>query len=505
MSDTRIRSIVILGGGTAGWMTAAALAKINTPRQFDLTLVESDEIGTVGVGEATIPTIHWFNQLVGFDEAALLRETGATFKLGIEFPGWNGEGRSYFHPFGRYGGPRDGSMFYHRWIRQRLEGRLDDQESFSLAAGLARAGRFMRPVADPNALASTLGYAYHFDASLYARFLRRQAEARGVRRVEGKVLEVLRDSDTGFVSALRTDRGECLQGDFFIDCSGFRGLLIEGALEAGFEDWSGWLPCDRAMAVPTANVEPPAPFTRATARSAGWQWRIPLQHRTGNGLVYSSAHLDDEAARALLVSNLESEALAEPRPLRFRAGLRKAPWSKNVLAIGLSSGFLEPLESTSIHFIQSAIAKFLSLFPSRSCPPVTAEQFNRTFRADMESARDILILHYRATEGREEPFWQEVRAQTPPDSLRFRIESFVRTGRIVLGPEELFKEASWFSVLIGQGITPNDYNPLVEVFDGAQELRTLHATRKAIAAQVARAESLATVLDRTMGHGAMPA
>ena len=496
MTDRRIRKIVILGGGTAGWMTAAALTKVNTPPLFELVLVESDEIGIVGVGESTIPTIHWFNQLVGMDEAAFVRATNASFKLGIEFPNWTGDGKTYLHPFGRYGGPRDQSMFYHRWIRAQLHGRLDAFEPFSLAAELARSGKFARPSNDPNSLASTLGYAYHFDASLYGRFLRQQSEARGVKRIEGKVVKVEQDPLNGFVRSLTTDHGDEIAGDLFIDCSGFRGLLIEQTLKTGYEDWSHWLPCDRALAVPSANVGPPPPFTRATAKSAGWQWRIPLQHRTGNGLVYCSQYLDDAAAADMLLSGLEGEALADPRPVRFKTGIRSKVWNKNVVAIGLASGFLEPLESTSIHFIQSAIAKLLSLFPTKDCPEVTAEQFNRVFRSDMESARDFLVLHYQATEGRDEPFWRACRDATTPDSLQFKLDSFTQTGRIVLSSDELFREASWFSVLMGQGVRPTDYNPLVESWEEAADFEALSATRRAIAAFSAKAETHQAVLAR---------
>lgn len=480
MIDERISKVVILGGGTAGWMTAAALAKANTPHLFDITLIESDAIGIVGVGEATIPTIHWFNQLIGLDEADLLRETKATFKLGIEFPGWREDGHVYLHPFGRYGGPHDQAMFTHRWIRQWLQGRLAEHEAFSLTATLARAGRFARPSGNPNTLAATLGYAYHFDAGLYARLLRRMAEAAGVERMEGKVVQVERDTESGFIAALKTERGERLAGDFFIDASGFHGALIGETLGVGYDDWSNWLPCDCALAVPSANVGDPVPYTRAAARPAGWQWRIPLQHRTGNGMVYCSAHMGQDEAARLLLATIEGQPLAEPRPLRFRAGVRQQVWSKNVLSVGLASGFLEPLESTSIHFIQSAIAKFLSLFPTKACHPATAAQFNRVFRADMEAARDFLILHYQATAGRREDFWREVRAVKPPDSLTFKIDNFVQTGRIVLETDELFKEASWFSVLMGQGVHPIDYNPLIDSIDEAADLKALTATRTAI-------------------------
>jgi tryptophan halogenase len=486
MTDNRIRRVVILGGGTAGWMAAAALAKVNEAKLFQVDLLESDEIGTIGVGEATIPTIHWFNQTVGLDETEFLRETRATFKLGIEFDGWTRPGHRYFHPFGRYGAPADGGMFYHRWIKARLGGLDDSFEAYSLATALARAGRFSPPSNDARSLLATLGYAYHFDAGLYAQYLRRRAEAAGVRRVEGKVAQIDQDPETGFITSLTTHRGETLPGDLFIDCSGLRALLIEETLKAGFEDWSHWLPCDRALAVPTETVGPPTPYTRSSARPAGWQWRIPLQHRTGNGYVYSSAFVDDDAALATLMANLEGRPLTDPRPIRFRTGRRRKAWVKNVVAIGLSSGFLEPLESTSIHLIQSGIAKLLSLFPTRACDPFTIEQFNRVFAADVESVRDFLILHYHATEDKPEPLWAHCRAMALPDSLVYKEEQFRRSGRIVLGTDELFREASWFAVLIGQGARPMDYNPLADSYGATENLTHLARVKQAIAGAVER-------------------
>jgi len=462
MPDRRIRKIVIVGGGTAGWMTAAALAKANSPPQFSITLVESDDIGIIGVGEATIPTIHWFNRLVDLQESELIRETRATYKLGIEFVKWNGDGSRYFHPFGRYGAPLDGALFYHRWIRAKLAGEVPDHQNFSLSTRAARAGRFAPPGNDPNSIFATLGHAYQFDAGLYAAFLRRRCESKGVRRVEGKVTRVSQNPESGFITSLTTHRDEVIEGELFIDCSGLRALLIEGTLHTGFDDWSHWLPCDRAQAIPTERVQDPIPYTRATAHPNGWQWRIPLQHRTGNGIVYSSQFCSDDQAAETLRANLDSAALAEPRLIRFQTGRRRKAWNKNVVAIGLSSGFLEPLESTSIHLIQSGIAKLLSLFPSRECYPEVAAQFNRVFDADVETVRDFLILHYHRTAGRSEPLWQHCQHMSIPDSLAYKLMHFTHTGRIVLATDELFKEASWFAVMIGQGLQPADYNPLLD-------------------------------------------
>ena len=506
MPDRRIRSIVILGGGTAGWMTAAALAKVNSPPQFTITLIESDQIGTIGVGEATIPTIHWFNRLIDLDERDLIRETQATYKLGIEFVGWNGDGSCYFHPFGRYGGPHDAAMFYHRWIRAKLAGTAQHHTEYSLTTRTARAGKFTPPAHDPNSILATLGYAYHFDASLYAALLRRRCEPKGVRRVEGRVTQINQDPESGFITSLQTHRDELIEGDLFIDASGLRALLIEGTLHSGFEDWSHWLPCDRALAVPSERVQDPIPHTRSTAHAAGWQWRIPLQHRTGNGMVYSSSFWSDDQAAEVLHAHLDGKPLAQARPapagdsdraasegipsgdlpnrsvtgptgqpIRFLAGRRRQAWSKNVVAIGLSSGFLEPLESTSIHLIQSAIAKLLALFPTRDCYPETAAQFNRVFDADVESVRDFLVLHYHRSVGRSEPLWQHCQHMALPDAVVERMAHFTHTGRIVLRTDELFKEASWFAVMMGQGLEPTDYNPLVDSIS-AEENR-LHLAR----------------------------
>ena len=486
MTDRRIRRVVILGGGTAGWMTAAALSKAGQERLFEITLIESEEIGTIGVGESTIPTIHWFNQLVGLDETRFMRETQATYKLGIEFVDWSRPGHRYFHPFGRYGAPPDGPMFLHHFIRARLEGLGDRFEHYSLGTRAALAGKFAMPVDDQRNWLSTLGTAFQFDASLYARHLRVLSEARGVTRIEGKVASVERDPETGFVTALVSERGDRLEGDLFIDCSGMRALLIGQTLESPFEDWSHWLPCDRAMAVPSENIAPPTPFTRVTAEDAGWRWRIPLQHRTGNGYVYSSACLSDDEAAETLLARLEGRSLADPRPIRFRTGRRRAAFVKNVVAIGLSAGFLEPLESTSIHLIQSAIAKLLSLFPTRDCEPLVAEQFNRVLEQDYDCVRDFLVLHYHATRDRPQRLWEQCRHMELPQSLVYKEEQFRRTGRIVLNTDELFKEASWFAVMMGQGIKPLDYNPLVEVISSADTRAHLAQVKAAITAATER-------------------
>ena len=485
MADNRIRRIVIVGGGTAGWMSAAALVQAVDSKQCSIHLVESDDIGIIGVGEATIPTIHWFNQIVGLDEREFMRETKATFKLGIEFGGWSAARKSYLHPFGRYGLPTDGISFQHRWLRARIEGLDDDFEDYSLNTAAARAGKFQFPSKDARSLLATLGYAYHFDASLYARYLRARCEAKGVERHEGIIDQVVQHPDTGFVTAVHTDRGDTITGDLFIDCSGMRGLLIEGALHAGFEDWSHWLPCDRAVAIPCERVSAPLPYTRATAREAGWQWRIPLQHRTGNGYVYASRFQGDDQAAATLLANLDGRPLADARLIKFRTGRRRQAWSKNVVAIGLSSGFLEPLESTSIHLIQSGIAKLLSLFPTRECDSLTVEQYNRVVRTEMEGIRDFMVLHYHSTT-RPEPLWSYCRDMTLPEELRDKERHFAQTGRIVLSAEELFRDASWFAVLVGQGHVAADYNPLIDSIDSATNLAYLQRIKAEIKSVAAK-------------------
>jgi tryptophan halogenase len=450
-------------------MTAAAMAR-TLSRDVSITLLESDDIGIVGVGEATIPTIHWFNDLIGLDEAEFVTATKASFKLGIEFVDWTRPRHRYFHPFGVYGVPAEGVPFHQRWLKASVEGGLDRPlADFSLATQLAEQNRFAKPASDPRSILSTLGYAWHFDASLYAVYLRSLCSPSRVTRIEGRLAEVERDPHTGRLTALTTQRGERLEGDLFIDCSGFRALLIEGEMKAGFDDWSHWLPCDRAAAVPCERVTETTPYTRSTARLAGWQWRIPLQHRTGNGYVYSSAHISDDEAVASLMDNLDGAALAEPRLLRFKAGRRKTLWSGNVVAIGLSSGFLEPLESTSIHLIQSGIAKLLSLFPDRDLDPGLARRFNALFEADMDNIKDFLILHYHANQRMGQPLWDHCRTMAIPETLQARMDDYRRSGRLMLGSDDLFREASWLAVLNGQDVRAEGFSPLADRLDTAKD------------------------------------
>ncbi|MGM9482569.1 tryptophan halogenase family protein [Roseateles sp. NT4] len=454
---TALRRIVIVGGGSAGWMCAAALAaRLGPQGPWQITLVESDDIGIVGVGEATIPPIRGFNARIGLDEDEFLRETGGTFKLGIEFVSWGAVGERYMHAFGDVGRSLDELPFHQHWLR--LGAKLPLAE-FSINNQAALAGRFMRPRADmAGSPLAEIAYAFHFDASRYAALLRRHAEKQGVRRIEGRIDHVERN-DAG-IRRLYLHDGSELEGDFFLDCSGLHALLIGKTLGVPFEDWSNWLPCDRAWAVPTANHGPLLPYTRATAHEAGWQWRIPLQHRTGNGHVFASAFTDEAAARDTLMRNLDSEPVAEPRLIKFRTGRRQQAWVGNCVAIGLSSGFLEPLESTSIHLIQSAVLRLIDLFPSEGLEAADIAEYNRQTAAEMAAVRDFIILHYKLTRRDDSPFWRHCRAMAVPESLQARMDLFASHGRLFRHGQELFSEPSWLHVLIGQGLMPRSHHPL---------------------------------------------
>ena len=465
----RLRRIVIAGGGTAGWMAAAALSQVT---ETPIVLIESEDIGTVGVGEATIPQIRTFNRALGIDEREFLCATKGTFKLGIRFVGWNGEGSDYLHAFGAVGRHSGILPFHHYWLRSQALGMANAFGSFSLNDGAARAGKMAMPGSGLPARGVNMPWAYHFDASLYAAYLRGLAEKRGVRRIEGKISKVAIGPDRRSIDSLTLEDGQTIEGDFFLDCSGFRGLLISQLDGADMRDWSHWLPCNSAQAIPSQSVHPPTPFTTATAHRAGWQWRIPLQHRVGNGVVYCSDFMSDEDARDQLVANLDGEAEAEPRQIRFTTGTRRKHWIGNCLAIGLSAGFLEPLESTSIHLIQYSVARLMAMLPRRGASSAISDAFNREVAQQWSRIRDFLILHYWANGRKNEAFWDACRTMELPDSLTAKIEQFRAAGHFIREEEELFTEVGWSQVFLGQGVEPESWHPIADEMP-ENELRDL--------------------------------
>lgn len=490
-----LSKIVIVGGGTAGWMTAAGLSHFLRGKGPRITLVESDDIGTIGVGEASIPTLTGFNQLLGIDEREFVARTQGTFKLGIEFVDWTRAGHRYFHPFGSFGQPLDICDFHHHWLRAHRNGSGHDLDDYCLNTVLMRGNRFAAPTREPGSPLSTVGHAYHFDAGLYARYLRAYAEQRGVVRVEGRIVGVDQAAETGFVTGVRLESGMVIEGDLFVDCSGFRGLLIEETLKAGYIDWTGLLPCNRAVAVASARTEPVLPYTRSTARDAGWQWRIPLRHRTGNGYVYSAEHIGDDEAAAVLLASLDGEALGEPRFLRFTTGRRAKAWVKNVVAIGLSAGFLEPLESTSIHLIQKGVLKLAKCLPDMDFAPDLIDEYNRQTAFEYDDVRDFLCLHYKATERDDTSFWAYNRHNAVSDSLRHRMALFEQSGRIFVTEQELFKLPSWLSVMWHQGVRPRAYDPIADALPATDLARSLAFLRDTFAGAAAQQPGHSAFLD----------
>ena len=483
-----VRKVVIAGGGTAGWTVAAALAK-NLGPLIELVLVESDAIGTVGVGESTIPTARRFHELLGLDEVQFLRATGASFKLGISFENWTREGERYFHSFGVTGRSTWMADFQHMWLEARAQGVAGPLGDYSLETQAALAGKFRTGGNAP------LNYAYHLDATAYGLFLRDFAEKLGVTRHEGRIAEVRRDGESGDIAALALENGTVIEGDLFIDCTGFRGLLIEETLETGFEDWTHWLSTDRALAVQTAAVGPARPYTRAIAHDAGWQWQIPLQHRVGNGLVYASAHLSDDAALGRLKGRLEGEMLTEPRVIRFRTGTRAKAWNRNCIAIGLSSGFVEPLESTSIHLIMIAVTRLMQLFPFDGVSDALADRFNRLSRTELEGIRDFIILHYHLNAREGEPFWDGCRALDIPQSLANRIALFRESATAFQASDELFRVDSWVQVMLGQGLMPQAHHRLGRMIGRERLGRSLAELAQGIGQAVAGLPSHQAFLD----------
>ena len=458
----QVLDIVILGGGTAGWMAAAGIASRIPPNRCRVTLVESDEIGIVGVGEATLPHIKNFNDSIGIDEAEMMRATKATFKLGIDFVDWGFKGSRYIHPFGVHGTAESGLGFHHQWLRSLAEGRDWDIQEFCFGCVAAEENRFDFPATGKPTINSTYSYAYHFDASLYARFLRTIAEPGGVTRIEGKVKDVEQDGQSGDIRALVLESGARIAGDFFIDCSGFRSLLLAGKLGVEWDDWSKWLPCDRALAVPTARTGDLTPYTRVSAMDAGWRWRIPLQHRTGNGYVFSTRFIDEDKAREELLGKLDESVLAEPRLLKFTAGRRTCSWAKNCVALGLSSGFLEPLESTSIYLIQIGIMHLLPLLPTKRGDPRLIEEFNVRMDIEYERIRDFLILHYHLNSRDDTELWRYCRSMDVPESLESKMRLFRHSGVVRQYKDGLFTPPSWLAVYLGQGLKPEHYSPLAD-------------------------------------------
>ncbi len=463
-----INHIIIVGGGTAGWMAAAALSRLKSSHDLTITVIESEAIGTVGVGEATIPPFVDFNQLLEIDEREMLTASQGTFKLGIQFVNWGQVGQSYIHPFGNYGYTIDGVSFHHIWHHFRSKGDNRPIQVFNLETMAAHFGKFARTEDYAREDLPPMNYAYHLDAGRYAQFLRRYAEARGVVRREGKVTDVALDSETGFVTSVTMDDGAVVAGDLFIDCSGFRGLLIEQALQTGYEDWSNYLPMNRAVALPCKRDDGsgPAPFTRATAHGAGWQWRVPLQHRNGNGHVYCSEFMSDDEAHGILLANLDGKPTAEPNFLRFVTGRRKKFWNKNVVALGLAAGFMEPLDSTSIHLINTGINKLIAVLSLDGITPAQENSFNRLTGKEYERIRDFLILHYKATQRDDTPFWRHARTMAVPDSLTEKMDLFRTNGQIFREDDELFTETSWAAVMMGQGIAMNGHNPMADSAGG---------------------------------------
>lgn len=491
-----ISDITIVGGGTAGWMTAALISRLFT-RGYRIRLIESEQIGIIGVGEATIPAIRTFNQLAGIDEAEMIRETQATFKLGIEFVNWREPGASYIHGFGNVGKDLLWLHTHQFWLKYAPRGLARAFDAYSINCAAARLNRFAQPDArKPDSPLADIDYAYHFDASLFAAYLRRRAEGLGVERIEGRIVDVALKPENGFVDHVTLDDGRAIGGDLFIDCSGMRGLLIGGALGVPYEDWDRWLVCDRALAVPCERVSPLTPYTRSTAHGFGWQWRIPLQHRTGNGVVYASAHVGDDEAAATLLANLDGQPLKDPLPVRFRPGRRARSFERNVVAIGLSGGFLEPLESTSIHLIQTAIFRLIALFPGGRFDAADVAEYNRQTAFEFEDVRDFIIAHYKVTRREDTPLWAYLRHMEIPDSLRERLALFAASGRFFQhGKAELFREESWVQILIGQGLEASP-DPMVDLIPEDQALGHLRDIEEVIAHTAQRLPDHADFISR---------
>lgn len=504
MPETNSQSpkrIIVVGGGSAGWMTAAALSSVLPENAARIRLVESEQIGTIGVGEATIPDIINFNAMLGIPEADFLKATNGTFKLGIQFVNWGRQGDSYIHPFGQHGADMNGIDFHQYWLKYRQDHPDSSIEDFSLSAAAAQGGKFAMPDPNPRSVLSQLRYAYHFDATAYARYLRGFAEQRGVRRIEGKVTHIGQHPETGFITHIDLESGETVEGDLFFDCTGFRGMLISQTLGVSFQDWSHWLPCDTAQAVACERTGDILPYTISTAKRAGWQWRIPTQHRTGNGHIYSSKLMSDDEAIDSLLQDLDGPALGSPRKIRFQTGHRSKLWEKNCVAIGLSGGFLEPLESTSLFLIQEGISKFISLYPTAAMPAVVSDEYNRQLVKKFEQVRDFIVLHYTATQRDDSEFWNYTRTMDIPDSLRTRMELFREAGRVFRYEDELFTKPSWVAVFLGQHIAPRSVDPIIGAVNADDIARSLASMRSAMQGAVTRMQTHRAFLEHYAWSG----
>jgi tryptophan halogenase len=475
-----IDKVVIVGGGTAGWLAASVIAR-SMGQQVSIDLIESEAIGTVGVGEATIPPIRLPIAMLGIDENEFLSQTQGTIKLGIQFNDWARKGDSYIHAFGPIGHTLGMLEFYHYWLRGRTQGIAEDLGHYSLNASSALLNKFGQVENAAPGSPASLVHAYHFDATLVARYLRRVSEQLNVRRIEGKIVDALVRGDDGFIESVKLENGKSVAGDLFIDCSGFRGLLIEEVLQSGYQDWSHWLPCDRAVAVQSQSAGALLPYTQATARDAGWQWRIPLQQRVGNGHVYSSAYINDDEASDVLLANLDGKPLTEPRLLKFTTGHRRKFWDRNCVALGLASGFIEPLESTAIHLVQSGVKRLLDLFPDKGFAPEVIDEYNRQSTIEFERVRDFIILHYHANERDDTTFWADRREMSVPDSLTERIELFRSAGLIQEDGRDLFKVDAWLQVMVGQRIMPERYHPMANIPQDGQMQHFFGEIRRVIA------------------------
>jgi tryptophan halogenase len=487
-TEEQIKKIVIVGGGTAGWIAAATIGNIFKDSDVELELVESEDIGIIGVGEATVPPLLKILESLGIDLVDFIKETQATFKWGIQFEDWHTVGQSFFHPFGTIGKQIDGHDFYHCWLKSKTEGDKTPLMAHSPGAVLAEKGKFYLPFEAQNTPLETASYALHLDAALVGKYLRKFAENVGVTRSEGFVEHVNKDED-GAIKSITLKSGQNIEGDFFIDCSGFKGLLIEGALETGYDDWSEYLPCNRAVTVQTKNSSATRSYTIAKAREAGWTWQIPLQHRTGNGYVFCDKYISDQQAIDTLLASVEGEVIATPRIIPFTTGIRKKAWNKNCIALGLAQGFLEPLESTAIHLVSKTISLFVDMFPTKDCNPVLQNEFNKRVREHYEDIRDIIVLHYCTTEREDSEFWRWCKNMKIPESLNHRINFFNVSGGLILNGDELFQSTSWYAICNGMGLVPKTYTPTIDALNYEKLQLSMDNGQKAIEAAAAKQPS----------------